>query len=107
MEDKKLKLALMKTEVIMLVVRRSALEPLVGDSEITASKALKYLGVTFDENLRMTRQVKNIATGVEKVMRESERVLRNVDGRCANKRKVLVFAVYSIELYAAPIWSGY
>lgn len=52
----------------------------------------------------MSQQVKNTVMRAEKVVRKLKRILRNVDSPCASKRKFLMYVVYSVVLYTAPIW---
>lgn len=69
-----------------------------------STERVKYLGVTFDHNMKMAQHVREVAMKAENVVKALARIMPNVGGSKASKRKVQMLAVYSVLLYGAPIW---
>lgn len=97
-----------KTEVILLSGRRKLKEigVTVGKEEIYSKKSLKYLGVIFDKDVKMTEHVRQVVTRINEVATKLGRLLLNIGGPRSSKRRVLCGAVSSILLYGAQIWGG-
>lgn len=74
------------------------------DQTISTKKAVKYLGVLFDHNYRMTEHVKYITAKTEKTVSALGRIMPNIGGPSPSKRRILMSAANSIILYAAPVW---
>ena len=97
-----------KTEVVLLSGRRKLREITVsvGDTEVTSKRSLKYLGVHFDKDSRMTEHVRQTVARANEVAAKLSRLMPNVGGPRASKRRVICGAVTSILLYGAPIWGA-
>lgn len=106
MRAKQLELAPQKTEVVMLVSSRAVNEITVEVAGVqTKSKAsAKYLGVIFDQNMKMTTHIRNVSEKAEKVATNLGRLMPNVRGPKNCKRKLLGAVVYSTLFYAIPAW---
>lgn len=106
MTDKKLKLAPNKTEAVILAGRRKlqSITLEIDDIRISSVEALKYLGVTFDRNMTMRKHVQNICERAHKIASQLRRIMPRIDGPSSQKRRILASVIYSIVLYAAPIW---
>lgn len=66
--------------------------------------SLKYLGVWFDRNSKMRIHMKKTAAKVDKMVNALSRLMTNIKGAIASKRKVLLSVADSIMLYGATIW---
>lgn len=90
----------------MLTTKRGYEKPSfkIDNDEITLAEDIRYLGVQLSKVLGFR---KHIQTASEKGMRTASRLCRlmpNVGGPAAEKRKLLTTVVHSQLLYAAPIW---
>ncbi|KAI5738157.1 hypothetical protein M8J77_003650 [Diaphorina citri] len=108
MEDHKLKLALQKTEIVMLASKRRCKEISVeiGGMVVTSKMCAKYLGVYFDRDMRMKEHLKKAVEKAGKTANNLARVMPNIDGPDNGKRRMLASVVYSILLYGAPVWGN-
>ena len=108
LQDKKLNMAPEKTEVVLLSGRRKVPEITirVGEKEIKSRKSIKYLGVHFDKDMRMTEHVRQAAARANEVTAKLAILMPNIGGPRASKRRVISGAASSVLLYGAPIWGG-
>ena len=106
--DRHLQLATEKTEVVLLSGRRRLRNITVRlkDTEIKSQRWLKYLGVIFDKDLRMTEHVRQVASRASEVAARLCRLMPNVGGPGSSKRRSMGGVINSIILYGAPIWCG-
>ena len=95
-----------KTEAVILVGRRqiASVSISMSDTTILTCKALKYLGVVIDHNARWTKHVTTIAAKAENVIRKLGRIMPRTYGPGTGTRAILASVVYSVILYAAPVW---
>ncbi|KAF0715677.1 Uncharacterized protein FWK35_00027935 [Aphis craccivora] len=105
--SKKLRLALHKTEAVMLTRKRAYHKPtfVLGDQQITTKNSLRYLGVEIDTGRRFAMHEKIVGAKATKTAQAFSRILLNVGGSTTSKRKLLTSVVHSQFLYAAPIWA--
>lgn len=68
-------------------------------------KEARYLEVTFDSRLSFTSHIKNAANSTRGTIAALSRLMPNVGGPSANKRRLLMSIANSRLLYAAPIWA--
>lgn len=73
-------------------------------AEIQSKQTAKYLGVVFDRHLAFGHHVQEVCAKAERVASALSKVLLNVGGPIAGKRKVMAGIVNSVLLYAAPVW---
>lgn len=108
MEENDLKLAVDKTECVMLTKKRDYREPAFTISDIRAEPkdSLRYLGIEFSKKLGYGTHIRSAAVKAGKTAKALERILPNVRGARQNKRKVLSSVVQNQLLYGAPIWTG-
>lgn len=106
MATKRLHLAPQKTEAVLLAGRRklSQMTIMVESTSITTVKALKYLGVMMDKDMRMVEHIKANTEKSERAAMALSRLMPNIGGPKASKRRTMSTVVYSIMLYAAPVW---
>ncbi|KAI5748206.1 hypothetical protein M8J77_023050 [Diaphorina citri] len=106
MNNAQLKVAPQKTEVVLLASKRKCREITVRveDMEIKSKKSAKYLGVMFDENLRMVEHVKYAVEKAERTAGMLAKIMPNLKGPDNSKRKILASVVYSTLLYGASVW---
>ena len=69
-------------------------------------EAVKYLGVWIDERLSFNTHIKNTAAKATMRVNALNRLLPNMGGAKAGKRRILASVVNSISLYGAEIWGG-
>uniref|UniRef100_A0A2S2NJ82 Retrovirus-related Pol polyprotein from type-1 retrotransposable element R1 n=1 Tax=Schizaphis graminum TaxID=13262 RepID=A0A2S2NJ82_SCHGA len=107
MKKQGLSLSSSKSVAIMLTTKRGYEKPSfqIGEDEITLAKDIRYLGVQLSSVLGFRKHIQTVS---EKSMGTATRLCRlmpNVGGPIAEKRKLLMTVVHSQLLYAAPIWS--
>ena len=109
MEEHGLSLAAVKTEIVMLTRRRiSTIVPIRIDEDtiIETKRCLKYLSITLDTKLNywehISQRVKKAGTTTQTL----SRLIANMNGPKASKRKLLMSVTHSILLYGAEIWAG-
>lgn len=107
MEDHGLMLATEKTEIVLLTRRRipTILEIQVGSETIITKEAVKYLGVRLDTKLTYWQHIKFASERAAKVTASLSRLMANVGGPIASKRKLLMAITHSILLYGCEIWA--
>ncbi|KAI5747359.1 hypothetical protein M8J77_013857 [Diaphorina citri] len=105
-EQRGLTLAPHKTEVVVLSGRKSIcnIQVMVKNTSITAKSSTKYLGVIFDQNMRLTSHITYAVEKAEKVAAALGRLMPNIGGPGNGKRHILASVVYSTLFYGAPIW---
>ena len=98
-----------KTEIVMFTSWRiSTLIPIGIDEDtiIQTKRCLKYLGVTLDTKLNywehISQRVKKAGTTTQTL----SRLMANMNGPKASKRKLLMSVIHFILLYGAEIWAG-
>lgn len=108
MTDKGLQIVPTKTKAI-IITNKKVLPNLnihIRGHEIPVVKEARYLGVTFDSRLSFTSHIKNAANSTRGTIAALSRLMPNVGGPSANKRRLLMSIANSRLLYAAPIWAG-
>lgn len=106
MERRKLRLAPEKTEAVLLTKKRK-INPVkfkIENVNIEPTRVIKYLGVWLDTKLSFTAHIKKTCIKANKTTAALSRLLPNIGGCRASKRKILASVVHSQILYAAPIW---
>ena len=109
MGDNGLSIAPDKSEPVLLVGRRTIREMSVcmEGRMIETREAVRYLGVEFQRNLRVAEQVERVVLKAKMVVGALGRLLPNVGGPRASKRRALGSVVHGI-LYGAEVWiDGY
>lgn len=106
MEERGLSLALQKTEIVVLTKKRiETILPLkVGEETVGTKKAAKYLGVTIDNRMNFAQQIKAGSEKAEKYVRHLSRLMANIGGPRASKRRLMMEVTNSILLYGAEVW---
>lgn len=109
MNQKRLNLAPEKTEIVILEGRRKLKEINIrfNNQNLRNKKSLKYLGVQIGHNMNMWTHIKYVAGKAEKTAAALGRLMPNIGGPKAVKRKVLGSVVNSIILYCAPVWNAW
>lgn len=107
LEAHSLKLALEKTELVLLTRKHIRLEipMLVGDISLTTKKAVRYLGVRLDSKLSFWAQIQYAAKKAGKVTGLLSKLMANIGGPTQKKRKLLMDTTNSILLYGCEIWA--
>lgn len=106
MERKQLKLAPEKTEAVLLTTKRklSRIHFNIQSTVVVPSKAVKYLGVWLDSKLTYAEHINKTIQKAEKTLTALARLMPNIGGPRAAKRRILASVAHSQILYAAPTW---
>lgn len=101
-----LELAPQKTEAVLLTKKRKLERisfELLGNN-ITPQKVIKYLGVWLDRKLAFYEHVSKAIEKADRTVSALSKLMPNVGGPRASKRRVLASVVNSQLLYGAPVW---
>lgn len=109
LNDHGLELAAEKTELIFLTRKQRASfdniqEVHVEELKINTKEHLKYLGFTLDTKMTFGEHITKAADKASVVTASLSRLMRNVGGPRASKRRLLMSVTNSILLYGAEIW---
>lgn len=106
MKTRHLELAPQKTEAVILTRKRkmTPMQFLLNGTVIKPVPAIRYLGVWLDSKLNFGAHVNKIIEKTSKTVTALARIMPNLSGPRASKRKVLSSVVHSKILYAAPVW---
>lgn len=107
MQDHGLSLAISKTEIVVLTKKRiPRIFPVrIGNAQIETKPAAKYLGVMVDSRMTFGEQIKQTADKAAKGVAALSRLMPNVGGPRACKRRLLMSAVQSVLLYGSEVWA--
>lgn len=107
MEEHGLELADAKTEAVVFMVRRAFRPPLImfDGHSIRVTKELEYLSVTLDPRRSFTAHLSHVGVASCKAALAVARLMPNIGGPTAVKRKLLSLVAESRLLYVAPTWS--
>lgn len=101
-----LRLAPEKSEAVVLTARRK-IGPItfnLDGTDITPKKSVKYLGIWLDMKLTFAQHVERVIEKAGKTVFALSRIMPNIGGPRASKRRVLAGIVHSQILYATPAW---
>ena len=106
MESKDLRVAPHKIEVVVLAGRRKIKEVQIRikNKNIKSKAAIKYLGVTFGKDLNFSEHVRRTADRASEIAARLARVMPNINGPKASRRKLLYSTMKSVLIYGAPVW---
>lgn len=109
MENNNLKLALEKTEFLVLNGRRdrSHLTIDIGGITIKPSKFIKYLGCHIGENMRFGQHIDKTVKKTESKINSLSRIMPNMGGPNTQKRLLLYGVAQSMLAYTAEIWADW
>lgn len=101
-----LQIAPEKTEAVLLHTRRNTpmIRLQIAGTVLETSDSLKYLGVWLQTNMKGATHIKKTVEKAEKAALKLSRLMPNLGGPPASKRKALAGVVASNLLYAAPAW---
>lgn len=107
LERKKLQLAPEKTEAVVLTSKRklSEIQFEIDGVMINPRESIRYLGVWLDKRLSFNAHVEKVAQKAERTAAALSRIMPNIGGPRAAKRRAIACVVHSQILYASPIWS--
>lgn len=105
--DHGLELVHAKTEAFMLTSKWAYRQPelYLGGILIPVNRAVKYLGVILDSRLTFTCHIKTMVSAAVASAKAVGRLMPNIDGPAATKRRLISSVVTSRFLYTAPVWS--
>lgn len=106
MNEHKLEIAAHKTEVVLLISKRTCNEIVVKVDQVRvrSKNSAKYLGVYLGKNLSMAEHTRKAVEKAGKTAANLARLMPNIKGPDNEKRNILASVVYSTLLYGAPIW---
>ncbi|KAJ8932822.1 hypothetical protein NQ314_014407 [Rhamnusium bicolor] len=67
---------------------------------------IKYLGVWMDKNMTFNEHITRMANRAGETVAALGRLMPNVGGPKASKRRTMSSVAHSIMLFAAPVWEG-
>lgn len=107
LESRGLQLAAEKTELVMLTKRHIPLEinMQVSDQVIRTTRTLNYLGVRLDPRMTFWAQIHYAAKKASKASASLSRLMANIGGPTASKRKLLMSTVNAVLLYGSEVWA--
>lgn len=108
MTDKGLNIAPHKTKAIILSTRKSLPVPNfhIRGHPITVVRKTRFLGVTIDSRMTFRAHIRNTASSVRGIVASLGRIMPNVGGPSANKRRLIMSITNSRLLYGAPVWAN-
>jgi len=108
MEKQGLLLSSSKSVAIMLTTKRGYEKPTfkIGDTVIELSDDVRYLGMQLSSVLGYRKHIEVASDKGTRTAAALSRLMPNVGGPSAAKRKLLTMVLHSQLLYAAPIWCG-
>jgi len=108
MKTNDLKLAVDKTECVMITKKRGYGEPrfTLNGTIVQPKESLRYLGIELSKKLGYGTHIQAAAVKVGKTASALQRILPNVRGTRQCKRKIMASMVQNQLLYGAPIWAG-
>ena len=109
LDDHGLALAAEKTDLIFLTKKQKAnfnnIQAMhIEDHVIETKEFIKYLGFTLDSKMSFGEHIRKGADKASTVTQSLSRLMRNIGGPRASKRKLLMSVTNSILLYGAEIW---
>uniref|UniRef100_A0A2M4ADW9 Putative waldo-6 aae n=1 Tax=Anopheles triannulatus TaxID=58253 RepID=A0A2M4ADW9_9DIPT len=108
MASVKLKVAPLKTEVLMISNRKAVQHAVieVGDKRIVSNRQLMYLGVKIDDRLNFNSHVDYVCEKARNTINALSRILPNSYGPCSSIRRLYANVLTSILRYGGPVWSA-
>lgn len=106
MQTKGLALAPNKSEALVLEgrrkLRRMSID--VEGYEVSTKDRVKYLGIMLGRNGNMAKHISYVVQKASEKTVILSRLMPNIKGPRASKRRVLCSAILSVLLYGAPVW---
>lgn len=108
LDDLQLEMATEKTGLLILKGRRkmTKLEIEIGNTAITDTKTIKYMGLWIDKDFKFRTHIKETYKKTNEMIRKLSYLTRNTYGPSFMKRKTLMTAALSCILYGAQIWGN-
>lgn len=101
-----LELATHKTELLLMTGRRipTGINMRVNDVVISTKSTVNYLGIRLDTKLTFSCHIQHSINKAAEITANLSRLMANVGGPLAKRRKLLMEACNSILLYGCEIW---
>jgi len=108
MKANDLKLAVDKTECVMLTKKRGYKEPIftLNGNIVQPKESLRYLEIELSKKLGYGTHIQAAAVKAGKTANALQRILPNVRGARQCKRRIMASTVQNQLLYGAQIWAG-
>lgn len=106
MRQNLLELAPQKTESVLLTKKRkldTISFELLGN-KVEPQSAIKYLGIWLDPKLAFHEHVRKAIEKADRTVSALSKLMPNVGGPRASKRRLLASVIHSQLLYGAPVW---
>ena len=105
-EDRGLSVAPQKTESVLLARKRNINEITVRikGEKISTKESVKYLGVTFSKGAHFGNHIRDVTGMASLLAARLSRIMPSVGGPRASKRRMIHSTVWSVVMYAAPVW---
>ncbi|KAL4119434.1 hypothetical protein QTP88_012243 [Uroleucon formosanum] len=107
MQDNGLQVAPQKSEAVFLTNKWAYRDPVftLGGQQISVKPSMRYLGVQLDKRLNFGDHIRLVTAAARRAVSALGRLMSNVQGPSACKRRLLMSVVHSKLLYASPVWA--
>ncbi|KAL4103526.1 hypothetical protein QTP88_018889 [Uroleucon formosanum] len=107
MQDNDLQVAPQKSEAVVLTNKWAYRDPVftLGEQQISVKPSMRYLGVQLDKRLNFGDHIRLVTAAARRAVSALGRLMPNVQGPSACKRRLLMSVVHSKLLYASPVWA--
>lgn len=97
-----------KSSAVMLTTKRGYVRPefVLRGVRIELKDSLRYLGIELSSTLGFKKHIEVVSNKATRTASAIARLMPNVGGPSAEKRRLLSSVVHSQLLYAVPIWHG-
>ncbi|KAL4121042.1 hypothetical protein QTP88_013627 [Uroleucon formosanum] len=107
MQDNGLQVAPQKSEAVVLTNKWAYRDPVftLGGQQISVKPSMRYLGVQLDKRLNFCDHIRLVTAAARRTVSALGRLMPNVQGPSACKRRLLMSVAHSKLLYASPVWA--
>ncbi|KAL4121031.1 hypothetical protein QTP88_013616 [Uroleucon formosanum] len=107
MQNNGLQVAPQKSEAVVLTNKWAYRDPVftLGGQQISVKPSMRYLGVQLDKRLNFGDHIRLVTAAARRAVSALGRLMPNVQGPSACKRRLLMSVVHSKLLYASPVWA--
>ena len=107
MQENGLQVAPQKSEAVVLTNKWAYQDPtfILGGQQIPVKSSMRYLGVQLDTRLNFGAHIRLVTAAARRTVSALGRLMPNVQGPSACRRRLLMSVAHSKLLYASPVWA--
>lgn len=96
-----------KSEAVVLTNKWAYRDPVftLGGQQISVKPSMRYLDVQLDKRLNFGDHIRLVTAAARRVVSALGRLMPNVQGPSACKRRLLMSVAHRKLLYASPVWA--